>query len=99
MGGGATATEVRGGCTLAHSTDLHQVLCQIEMPQLCGIHKSTIWAHFGVMMRDERMKHKSYNCGFTWSCDHGTDSNKFMGNQQLVNWKIIYYICKHLTVP
>src|SRR5882724_7115562 len=26
IGGGATPTEVRGGCTLAHSSDLHQVL-------------------------------------------------------------------------
>src|SRR5882724_4538381 len=37
IGGGATPTEIRGGYILAHSTDLHQVLCQIEMPQLCGM--------------------------------------------------------------
>src|SRR5882724_127368 len=36
IGGGATATsDIGGGYILAHSTDLHQVVCQIEMPQLC----------------------------------------------------------------
>jgi len=56
IGCGATPTEVRGGCTLADPTDLHQVLCQIEMPQLCGMCKTTIQAHVGVMIRDERTK-------------------------------------------
>src|SRR5882724_10951298 len=61
IGGGATPTEIRAGYILAHSTDLHQVLCHIEMPQLCGMHETTILGHVGVMVRVERMKH----CTFT----------------------------------
>ena len=52
IGGGATPTEIRGGYILAHSTDLHQVLCQIEM-QLCGMCKTTILGHVGVMVSRE----------------------------------------------
>ena len=63
IGGEATPTEVRGGCILAHSTDLHQVLCQIEMPQLCGMHETAMRARVGVMVRVERMKQKLYICG------------------------------------
>src|SRR5882724_190430 len=51
IGGGATPTEIRGGYNLAHSTDLHQVLCHIEMPQLCGMHETTILGHVGVIVR------------------------------------------------
>src|SRR5882724_7631821 len=51
IGGGATPTEIRGGYILAHSTDLHQVLCHIEMPQLCGMCETIILGHVGVMVR------------------------------------------------
>src|SRR5882724_901895 len=47
IGGGATPTEIRGGYILAHSTDLHKVLCHIEMPQLCGMCETTILGHVG----------------------------------------------------
>src|SRR5882724_8170662 len=56
IGGGATPTEIRGGYILAHSTDLHKVLCHIEMPQLCGMRETTILGHVGVMVRVERTK-------------------------------------------
>jgi len=59
-----------GGCTLAHSTDLHLVLCQIGMPQLCDMHKTAILAHVGVMV--ERTKQKLYIHGFMWSHDFPT---------------------------
>src|SRR5882724_6067973 len=68
IGGGAIPTEIRG-YILAHSTDLHQVLCHIEMPQLCGMCETTILGHVGVMVRVERMKQESYICRFMWSCD------------------------------
>ena len=64
--GGATPTEVRGVCTLAHTTDLHQVLCRIEVPQLCGMHETTILGHVGVMVRVERMKQRSYGHMFAY---------------------------------
>src|SRR5882724_3021595 len=67
IGGQATPTEVRGGCNLAYSTDLHQVLCQIEMPQSCGMHKTIMQALAGMMMRVERTKQKLYDRGFRWS--------------------------------
>src|SRR5882724_12668896 len=67
--GEVTPTEVRGGCILAHSPDLHQVLFQIEMPQICGMCETAMLAHVGVMVRVERMKEKSYVHRFTWSCD------------------------------
>src|SRR5882724_745919 len=73
IGGGATPTEIRGGYILAHSTDLHQVLCQIEMPQLW--HETTILGHVGVIVRVERMKQMSYIHRFTRSCDHGKVEN------------------------
>src|SRR5882724_10876060 len=69
IGGEATPTEIRGGYILAHSTDLHQVLCHIEMPQLCGMCGTTILGHVGVMVRVERMKQGSYIHRFMWSCD------------------------------
>src|SRR5882724_7223088 len=70
IGGGATpTTEIRGGYILAHSTDLHQVICQFEMPQLCGMCKTTILGHVGVMVRVERMKQKLYVHRFMWSHD------------------------------
>ena len=34
--------------------DLHQALCQIKMPQLCGMCETTMQAHAGAMMSDER---------------------------------------------
>src|SRR5882724_11728857 len=49
IGDGATPTEIRGGYILAHSTDLHKVLCHIEMPQICGMCETTILGHVGVM--------------------------------------------------
>ena len=67
--GGATPTEIRGGYILAHSTDLNKVVCHIEMPQLCGMHETTILGHVGVMVRVERMKQMSYVRRFTWSHD------------------------------
>src|SRR5882724_1586388 len=70
IGGGATPTEIKGGYILAHSTDLHQVLCQIEMPQLCGMWETTILGHVGVMVRVERTKQMSYVRRFIWSRDH-----------------------------
>src|SRR5882724_95283 len=69
IGDGATPTEIRGGDILAHSTDLHQVLCHIEMPQLCGMCKTTIWGHVRVMVRVERTKQTLYVRRFTWSRD------------------------------
>src|SRR5882724_12488414 len=60
IGGGATPPEIRGGYILAHSTDLHKVLCHIEMPQLCGMHETTILGHVGVMVRLDRTKKMSY---------------------------------------
>src|SRR5882724_5632889 len=69
IGGGATPPEIRGGYILAHSTDLHKVLCHIEMPQLCGMHETTILGHVGVMVRVERMKQMLYIHRFMWSRD------------------------------
>src|SRR5882724_1100653 len=89
IGGGATPTKIRGGYILAHSTDLHKVLCHIEMPQLCGMRETTILGHVGVMVRVERMKQMSYVHRFTWSCDCGK-VQKIPGNKQLVHSKIIY---------
>src|SRR5882724_11358331 len=71
IGGGATPTEIRGGYILAHSTDLHKVLCHIEMPQLCGMRETTTLGHVGVMVRVERMKKMLYVRRFTWSHDCG----------------------------
>src|SRR5882724_653080 len=62
--GGATPTEIRGEYILAHSTDLHPVLCHIEMPQLYGMCGTTILGHVGVMVRVERVL---YIHRFTWS--------------------------------
>src|SRR5882724_4911052 len=72
IGGEATPTEIRGGYILAHSTDLHKVLCHIEMPQLCGMHKTTILGHVGGMVRVERMKQMLYVHRFTCSHDFPT---------------------------
>src|SRR5882724_12274580 len=69
IGGGATPTEIRGGYILAHSTDLHHVLCHIETPQLCGMCKTTILGHVGVMVRVERTKQMSNVFRFMWSLD------------------------------
>src|SRR5882724_6706738 len=79
IGGGVTPTEIRGGYILAHSTDLHQVLCQIEMPQLCGMRETTILGHVGVM-RVEWMKQMLYILRFMWSCD-------FHGHMTMGKWK------------
>src|SRR5882724_6540194 len=69
-------------CILAYSTDLHQVLCQIEMPQLCGMCKTTILDHVGMMVRVERTKQVSYIHRFTWSHDCGKVENL----QEISSW-------------
>jgi len=95
IGGGATPTELRGGYILAHSTDLHQVLCHIEMPQLFGMCETTILGHVGVMVKVERTKQRLYVHRFMWSHDFPMvmwlwESRKITGNKRLVHWKIRY---------
>src|SRR5882724_3758360 len=82
IGGGATPAEIRGGYILACSTDLHKVLCHIEMPQLCGMRETTILGHVGVMVRVGRMKQISYVHRFTWSRDCG----KVQKSQEISSW-------------
>ena len=86
--GGATPTENRGGYILAHSTDLHQVLCQIEMLQLCGMHETMIQAHVGAIMSNERTKCEWYvadlhgHMTLPWLCGHG----KAVNLQEISSW-------------